>query len=140
MPHHRPTFFLLLTTFLFSCRKYQDGPWMSVRSKTERVCNKWKISAGYKLYFGLTEIESLEFKKNGEYIMEIADAGSHSPFISGSWTFHKEKEEIVRYLPAFTYRHFNLPENYDTIQILRLKEKEFWFGSNLGEIRLSPYL
>lgn len=124
---------------LFSCKKYSEGPRISVRTKTERVCNKWKIVTSNNLYYGIAEIYSVEFNKNGAYIIEVSSGTSTTEFITGTWKFEDQKEKMVLYMPAFSYRHFNFLETYDTVSILKLKEKELWYTGNYGEQHLLPY-
>ena len=40
--------FLILICFVtFSCKKYEDGPTVSLRTKKARVVNKWKVDSYY---------------------------------------------------------------------------------------------
>ena len=79
---------------LYSCKKYQDGPMISFRSKTERVANTWSFQeymlnnvnvtsqiTGTKLI--LTEGGNATFTYNG------ATSGS------GTWQFADSKDNII---------------------------------------------
>ena len=131
----------VVMTLLLGCKKYQEGPILSLKTKSGRVINKWKIEQGDTLYWGLTPIYSMEFKKNGDYILEVPKDSVNSLYINGTWQFIDKKENIRLRLPQFNYRRFILVEKIDTIQILRLKEKEFWYANKNQntELHLQPY-
>lgn len=88
-------FSVLFISILFSCKKYSEGPGISLRTKTERVCNKWKIVTSNNLYYGIAEIYSVEFNKNGEYIIEVSSGTSTTEFITGTWNFEDHKEKMI---------------------------------------------
>lgn len=115
-----------------SCKKYEDGPRLSLHSKKARLVNVWKydhvtqngtdVTASYVNRF-------VEFKKGGNYIItygQFADAGT--------WQFASDKDDIV------------LSESNSssaiTWHILKLKNKELWLseqdGSRTYEYRLLP--
>lgn len=101
-----------------SCKKYEDGPRLSFKSKKSRVANEWKYeqvtsSNGANLTSSYAN-NFVEFKKDGSYIMTYSYGSA-----TGTWQFASDKEDIV------------LTESgsgdSETLHILRLKEKELWF-------------
>jgi hypothetical protein len=100
-----------------SCKKYPDGPMLSLRSKTERVANTWKID-NYKVnevdYTSLLTDYSETFTKEGAYSYqwEFIDG-------SGTWAFQNDNMEIK----------INGTDNQSshTLFILKLEEKQFWY-------------
>ncbi len=100
-----------------SCKKYPDGPMISLRTRTERVANTWKVD-NYKrngtdytsTMGGYTET----FTKDGNYSYSWHILGG-----TGKWAFQNNDKEI-----ALT--GLNNQSNY-TIVILKLEEKQFWY-------------
>lgn len=105
---------------LLSCRKYDEGPAFSLRSKKQRVANVWEIET--YLVNGedkTSTIDSMfltfEFRKDGAY-QELM-SHSHMYYIdNGSWRFIEDKEAIEIYRMNDTI----------TWQITRLEEKRLW--------------
>lgn len=119
--------------FTPSCKKYDDGPRLSLKSKKSRVTNEWKYeqvtsSTGATLTSSYAN-NFIEFKKDGSYIMTYSYGSA-----TGTWQFASDKEDIV------------LTESgsgdSETLHILRLKEKELWVteqdGSYSREYHLIP--
>lgn len=112
---------ILLTVFsamIASCKKYEDGPSLSLKTKKSRVANEWiynevtspngtNITSSYANSF-------LEFKKDDSYIQT-----SSSYSYTGTWQFASGKEDIVMTESG--------SGDSETLHILRLKEKELWF-------------
>lgn len=116
----------------FACKKYEDGPWLSLHTKKARLVNVWKYDHVTQNGNDVTASyvnRSVEFKKDGNYIItygQYADAGT--------WQFASNKEDIV------------LSESNSssaiTWHILKLKNKELWLseqdGSRSYEYHLLP--
>lgn len=108
---------------IFSCKKYDDGPRLSLRTKKARVANEWQFdkvtfSNGQDLTAGFAD-NSIEFDKDGTYTERDGTST-----ITGTWKFASDKEDLVL-----------SPDNNSAAQllhILRLKEKEFWFTNELN--------
>jgi len=75
-----------------SCTKYEDGPKISLRSRTERVANTWKVD-NYKVkgvdYTSLVTSYNETFTKEGNYNYEWGGASG-----SGTWVFQNNDDEI----------------------------------------------
>ena len=109
------------------CKKYEEGPMISLRSKTERVANTWKVEKYIKNGVDETadrnskKINYIEtFTKDGVWSYSYtADNGDYKADV-GKWEFDKnsKKKEIDRNAGGSTW---------EELHILKLKEKEFWF-------------
>jgi hypothetical protein len=104
-------------TTIQSCKKYEEGPAISLHSRAERVANTWKIE-NYKIngtdYTSGTSDYSETFSKDGDYSYQW---GAFSG--SGKWAFQNDDTEI-----RITGTNSQPSE---TLFILKLKEKEFWY-------------
>ncbi len=110
-------FWWLILVFTFSCTKYEDGPLLTFRSKTKRLCKTWKYEAiiyteqGITVTTNLPKIE-MTFEKEGVY-------KENSGYV-GEWKFKGDVGlEIVK------------SKNGDSTQIVnweitRLSNKELW--------------
>jgi hypothetical protein len=115
-----------------SCNKYEDGPTISLRSRTERVSNTWKVE-NYKI--NNTDFTSLmsdyreTFTSGGKYTYSWGSLDG-----SGTWAFQNNDKEI----------RLTGGDNQSsrTFVILKLEEKSFWYyyldGSDKHEIHLIP--
>lgn len=109
------------------CKKYDEGPALSLKSKKSRVANKWKIEKATDLEDG-TDItadyagEIWEFTKDGDY--------KENGNLKGTWVFSSDKEELIITKTG---------DNPKTFKILKLKEKEMWLEKLAEEeLHLSP--
>jgi len=103
-----------------SCGKYDEGPGISLSSKTGRVANTWKLDKAfengidltleYKMDYPLFEVT---FTKDGSY--EILINGDRGV---GSWVFDKNKEKIILTESVSSY--------VEAWNILRLAKDELW--------------
>lgn len=117
---------------LTSCSPYEDGPAISLRSRTERLCNEWRLT---RLYINGTEQTlssfdqqtTLEFKDNGtvNYSYAVMDSTAIVITGSGTWEFNDDQTEVFT---TITYTLGGTEK--DTFKILRLKEEELWFENN----------
>ncbi|MEL6192489.1 MAG: hypothetical protein AAFR66_10580 [Bacteroidota bacterium] len=121
-------FLVIAGICLGACKKYEDGPVFSLRSKKERVANNWK--AGLLSRNNLDELEEfstfeLDFSKGGSFEWRVQPASDSTvQTLSGNWEFAKVKESI-----KLTYAVDSL--GTDSIRLLfmdirRLKEDEMW--------------
>jgi len=108
-----------------SCSKYSEGPLISLRSKTERVSNTWKVD-NYKVngvdYTSLVTEYSETFTKEGNYSYEWQIITG-----KGTWAFQNNNMEIL----------ISGTENQSTVvlNILKLEEKQFWYYYMDGDDR-----
>jgi hypothetical protein len=118
---------------LVSCKKYEEGPVISLRPKEERVANTWRaqrVTQNGKDKTGDYSSLIFTFTKEGTYTYSIPAWNAH---FSGTWRFDGDKEAIItRANSAFA--------TDDIYNILKLKEDEMWvYDVNDGiEYRLVP--
>lgn len=116
--------FAIVALVFSSCKKYEDGPAFSLRTKAERLSNTWIINsasedgvdktsdfnsfyAGYSLTINKGNTYSLSYR-----ILNVTDYSE-----SGTWVFNEKKTHVF----------FNGNSNNGSDwTILRLKEKELW--------------
>lgn len=113
------TCIVIVTASIIGCKKYEEGPILSLRSKTARVANTWKVESftmnGSDFTSTFTSINYTEtYDKDGNYSYN-SSAGSGS----GKWVFESDKEQIKRSGVS--------GQSSATLYILRLKEREFWY-------------
>ena len=104
-----------------SCKKYEEGPGISLMSKKARLTGTWKKDR--YVYSDNTEISAnedaeVEFKKDGTMI--LTSTNSFFPFsISGTWEFSDNKERLTTKIEVFG------SDETETAKIILLKNKEF---------------
>ncbi|HET6990936.1 MAG TPA: hypothetical protein VFJ43_06405 [Bacteroidia bacterium] len=108
---------LLTAVILPGCKKYPDGPSLSLRSRAARVANVWKVESATENGSDITSLLSgytETYVKNGDYSFVFGSVNG-----SGKWAFQNNDAEIkVNGVSNQSSR---------TLTILRLKEKEFWY-------------
>ena len=115
-----------------SCQKYPDGPFFSLRSRSERLSNTWKVD-NYKI--NSTDFTSLvtnyteTYTKDGAYSNNWGNKNE-----SGLWSFKNNASDI----------QVSNKDTQDirTQTILKLEEKELWFyymkGNDKHEFHMIP--
>lgn len=114
-------FLIVATLGLASCSKYENGG-MSLKTKKERVTNKWKLkSAWINGYEALNHVadDIYEITKEGNVTMIQFD----QTVLHGSWEFTEEKENIL--IRAFEGQTSSVWYTQEW-EILRLKKDELW--------------
>jgi hypothetical protein len=116
----------LLTT---SCKKYDEGPAISLRSKKARVVNKWKaekvtengkdVTSDYQGY-------TWEFKDDNKFYFNFSGGLA----ITGKWEFNNDKSKIIV--------TFDITNEKSELEILRLKEKSMWLKENSNDDNGNP--
>lgn len=139
-------FFIFIGIVLFSfssCRKYEEGPNISFRTKAARVTNNWAI--GSALVDGV-DVTSDPFwakqkhylYRNGSYVMTIINPVTlEARNLQGSWKLYDHNSKI-----ALTTKNFS--GNIDStneFNILKLYEKQFWIRKvdNSVELHFVPF-
>ena len=108
----------LLTFGVESCKKYPEGPTISLRSRKERVANTWKVD-NYKIngtdFTSLVADYTETYTKDGNYSYKwgILDG-------TGTWSFQNNDEEIKLTGTSGT-------QSSHTLIIQKLEEKVFWY-------------
>jgi hypothetical protein len=128
---------LVATMFAWSgCKKYEEGPVFSLRSKKDRVVGKWKVEKylenGTDQTSSLTSLNfRIEFKKDGKAVQSFSSPTFGTISEEFKWEFDDNKEKLIFI--------FNSGEK-EEFKILRLKHKELWLrqsnGTDVQEIHL----
>lgn len=144
---NRNYLFLFLTLgviiILGACRKYEEGPNVSFRTKKARVTNNWKVESA-SLNGTEVSMDPLWAKqkhymyRNGSYVLTIIDPITlELKNLQGSWTLYDHDTKI-----ALTTKNFS--GNIDStneFNILKLYNKQFWIRKidNSLELHLAPF-
>jgi len=123
---------------LVGCSKYEEGPALSLRTKTARVTNNWKVAQALENGSDVTPDYNkfeLTMTKTGSASLsaEFTFFGTKYKYTTnGKWVFVSNKEKL-----SFDYDNDEADAVYT---ILKLKENEMWMkqdGSSL-ELHLVP--
>jgi len=114
-----------------SCKKYEEGPALTILSKKARVAGTWEVEA-YLVdgvdktsdYRAFITSESMEMTKDGTYNTSTTTVlGTDTD--AGTWEFVNDKED----LKTLSNDAGSTP---DTMMIVKLKSKEMWVRSKTG--------
>src|ERR1700752_4350682 len=96
--------FLILYAFAFliaGCKKYDEGPLMSLRSKTQRICNEWQFFNVEYIESGVTENVTSEFEdvtlaffSGGRVAYNEYNAGVKQESETGKWLLSDDKDQL----------------------------------------------
>lgn len=83
------------TIALTSCGKYEEGPSISLRSKTSRITGEWKM---VKQMYNGTEVALsneeknwiFDIQKDGKFMMKTSYGN-----MDGTWEFSSDKEKLI---------------------------------------------
>ncbi len=117
---------LLGSILVSSCKKYDDGPSISFRSKISRLFGYWKmekwIENNVEINSQLKFQHQFGFAKDGTYYYSFTDTTTDtSSNFTGTWQFRHDREQLVLGLQD--------PLNgmeYKVWDIKRLAYKEIW--------------
>ena len=100
-----------------SCNKYPEGPSFSLRTRTQRVANTWKVE-NYKVngddYTSLVADYTETYSKDGNYSYSWGNFAG-----TGTWNFENNDTEIQ-------LNGISNQSSYRLV-ILKLEEKTFWY-------------
>ncbi len=124
-----PLIALIAITFS-ACRKYEEGPGISLLSRKRRVENSWFVekclvngadsTAVYAQYYA-GEFYDLDGNYRTLYARHIW--GVTPAEVYGTWEFQNRDREIKRTLSDGTI---------EIIEIIRLKNNSFWYRTKCG--------
>ena len=125
----------LVTVLNFqSCKKYDDGPTFSLKTKKSRLTREWEVvkiydNEGTQIFpYSNSEYSfdiSFEFLKKGDFIESFKysyETYSYSYSYKGTWEFSSNKENLL----------IEMDNSVDKWKINRLTKKEFWFEDSIG--------
>ena len=135
---------LLLTVFAFvltaSCKKYPDGPLLSLYTRQHRVVGYWDVE-----YFSINGNDSTSYLKSnslyGKYDFGKSQNGradflyynnAHTYSAEGYWAFDND-DQYIKIDITHASQHLNIgPFGSESCRwtIQRLKEKELWLKIN----------
>jgi hypothetical protein len=119
---------LVSACLLSSCRKYEDGPTFTLRSKKERVINNWASPSVVRNDINETNfyfVYGMEFKRNGQWVWRI-DRNDDTLALAertGRWKLTAANTQI-----EITYDEID-PSNSEELLFLKLRrltEDEMW--------------
>lgn len=135
-------FFVPAVLVLFiACNKYEDGTEFSLQSKTNRISNRWVISATMMngtdntlQYCSYYQRYQMNIGRDGQYSIWYQPNGIDYQSESGEWDFKDNKTQIVLTSSAGKTKEFRISclEQKD----LRLKYNDN--GGNEWEMRFVP--
>ncbi len=107
---------------LTACKKYEDGPRLSISTKKARITNQWllveKIKSRTKINVNFFDEQILDLKRDHSFIYSEGSAAA-----VGEWEFGSDKESLV--LSVFL-------GNAIRFKILRLTRNELWLQEDDG--------
>ncbi len=117
---------VILATFVltgtYSCNKYEEGPAVTIYTKSFRLTRDWKLDKAQQAGVDITsQLPSLEqtFDDDGGYKI-IIDGSEHL----GTWEFDSDKENILIKLDGSS--------DQAKYKIIRLKSSELWLDEEVG--------
>jgi hypothetical protein len=120
---------LVIVLNFYSCKKYEDGPAFTLKSKNSRLVGEWEVVEidGIKLGSGSFSVDlNLEFDKDGDFSFNQSYSYygySYSYSYKGDWEWNSNKESLEISMPG------SPSEDWD---ILRLTKDELWFEDSDG--------
>jgi len=125
---------LTAVTALAGCKKYDDGPVFSLRSREERIANTWRVE---KAMDGSNDVTSA-FTQYELRLTRDRDATLTASYTlgaltfdfqtNGTWDFENSMEDL-----RLNFENDAADANYE---ILRLKETELWLRDKGGDLEL----
>ena len=134
--------FLVGLVSLTACKKYDEGPLISLRSKEKRLCsNIWhinEITDENTNSVSFNENNTMTFDKNGTmYVYYYNVVEQEFQTDTNQWRFIDDKNNIEVARKDYTVDVDTLQDSiafvyhtvtvYDTIFIKKLTQKDFWF-------------
>lgn len=126
--------FSVFTLIATGCKKYEDGPIISVRSKEERIANTWVIEKAYDNGNDVTsDYDQYDLTMDKDHNAKLTSnykSGNVTFSFSteGVWSFENNKNDLRL--------DFNNNDADRVYEILRLKENELWLKEKGGEEEL----
>lgn len=119
--------FALLLIMIYGCKKYEEGPLISLRSKKERLANTWILD---KATLNGVEVSLIRrgfwaeknpviFTKENECTLKYQTYDNDYDII-GTWDWYCSKQSIITTTPTFIVEDFEYPSYSDTLTILKL--------------------
>ncbi|MFT5819134.1 MAG: hypothetical protein ACI8ZM_000357 [Crocinitomix sp.] len=143
MPIKNLVITLLAICALVGCKKYKDGPNISLKTEEARLARKWQVQTAHYSLFTDTPAQGedqtdiwqnlkIEIKKDKSYILENLNLDqTEKTTETGSWEFN---EELTMVKTTGTARRYDVETNAllsevgknTTWRIMRLTKKDWW--------------
>ncbi|MFI5202855.1 MAG: hypothetical protein ACHQF2_00040 [Flavobacteriales bacterium] len=113
--------YFILLVIVSGCKKYEEGPSLSLRSKKSRIAGEWKIN--YATFNEVDFTSDLQQSLGTDYVLHLEKDGTFHEKGSfenkGTWKLGHEKAYLLMLsdIPGSEEKH---------LEILKLKNKEFW--------------
>lgn len=120
---------LFLLVGISGCKKYQDGPWLSLATKKSRLVNTWQVNEAIdRLGLEVTaQFQGYSFQFEGDGSAQVIFPNPIDPdTLEGTWNWMDEKEILEWVLTGDTT--FFLYGARASFDILRLKSGELWLA------------
>ena len=87
---------ILVITFSPSCKKYDEGPSLSLLSKKQRLTGKWEVASNFLngKELQLVNKTDINFNKNNTFSTNIL-IGTNTFNNNGNWEFSEDKESLL---------------------------------------------
>lgn len=118
---NKKLYVIILVVFILGCTKYDNGPLITFRSKTKRICKTWVYESIVNTDLGITITSNLPdiemtFKSDGKYYENNG--------VYGEWKF---KGEVDLEIKKIYKQDSVVVQNYE---ISRLSNTELWLRKN----------
>lgn len=119
-------FSFIIIFCITSCKKYEEGPCFSLRSKDNRICNNWDIDFIYidgidSTNYLTTIVAHIDVRSKDKkcYIDFYDKINRMYLFMKGNWQWSNAKKQIIM---QFNYQYdFNGDTIYNTIPVGPIK-------------------
>lgn len=118
----------IIAVFAFSCGKYEEGPGLSLASKTARLVNTWEVEKVIENGIDITTRYNtmypdltIKYMKNNS-ILQIENKTE----LAKAWEWGEDKETVI-----ITWELLEV-KSVQINKILRLTSKEYWYSTTLN--------
>jgi len=114
-----------LALVLGSCKKYEEGPALSFRSRYNRVVNNWEVKyafLGNDDYTYVYRNWTIDLTEDGRFVISDLDDRDSTVTQTGFWSLANDDEDL-----RLIYTDPPVDPDRDEFEILKLRDDEFWF-------------
>ena len=136
--------FIFLACIFCTCKKYPEGPFISLKTKENRVDGTWEVEK-----YLVNGVDSVASKYSPgctiNFYAKASSGGSRNISIqceksSGYWSFRDRKESIVVWPLDTTIKSSLFLSRFTTWKILKLKYKEIHLKTEFNSTQYEIYL
>ena len=125
------TLCIICVIALGSCTKFEEGPFVTLRTNKQRIAQTWLLEAKYDAVNGqavsFSDNNKITFSKNGDFTNSI----SGIEIKKGTWAFVGDDELLLTYTSGL--------QIVETYRIIKLYNDEFWIIDDDHEYHYKPY-